>query len=256
MMRSIEPLAGQIEVFDYPDSGEHPPNLWEDLPVAGALPEPSGTPISACDARSHGGNSNGKAVVAIAGDLEQRFQAGREQGIREGREEAQAAHLHRIREIETCRIAQSADLVNRLAQERDHLLSMVEQDVVELALAIAERVLRREAEMDPLFLVGAVRVALGQLAQTMRVRLRIPFAEAELWTETMAHMPNLRVKPEIVPDPAMRLGDCEIETEMGSADLSLAAQLHNIRHAFMDESQPGEDPNKLVKPSPHDETTL
>ncbi len=35
---------------------------------------------------------------------------------------------------------------------------------MKLALAVAARILRREAQMDPLLLTGAVRVALGQLA--------------------------------------------------------------------------------------------
>ena len=40
--------------------------------------------------------------------------------------------------------------------------------MVKLALAIAARILRREAQTDPLLLTGAVRVALGQLAATLR----------------------------------------------------------------------------------------
>jgi len=224
--------------------------------MTGALTERSDPAASAHDCHPQNLNPKNNAALAAGHDLEQSFQAGRGQGIREGREEREAAHLHRIREIESCHIAQSAELVNRIAQERDHLVAVFEQEVVELSLAIAERILRREAEMDPLFLVGAVRVALGQLAQSMRVRLRVPSGEADLWTETMAHMPNLRVKPEIVPDPAMRLGDCEIETEMGSADLGLEAQLRTIRHALFDGSRPDEDPGRQVNPSRVDETEV
>lgn len=256
MPNSTEPHAREVKVFAYPVSGVPLPNLWEDLPVADAEREPSGAPAPARDAWPDGVNIQASALAAMARDLEQKFQAGREQGIREGREEAQVAHQHRIHEIENSHIAKSAELVNRFAQERDQLLAAVEQDVVELALAIAERVLRREAEIDPLFLVGAVRVALGQLAQSMQVRLRIPLTEAGLWSETMTHIPNLRVKPEIQPDPAMQLGDCEIETEMGSADLSLAAQLDTIRDAFFDDLQPGENPHKHLKASPNGGTNL
>ena len=71
-------------------------------------------------------------------------------------------------------------LGNRLAGERDQFLRTIEQEVVRLALAIAARILRREAQTDPLFLVGAVRVALGQLAATMQVRLRVPAEESVL----------------------------------------------------------------------------
>ena len=63
---------------------------------------------------------------------------------------------------------QLAALVAHFASERDRFLHVVEQEVVKLALAIAARILRREAQMDPLLLTGAVRVALGQLAASRR----------------------------------------------------------------------------------------
>ena len=59
---------------------------------------------------------------------------------------------------------QAAELCESFAEERDRYLHAVEQEVVRLALAVAARILRREAQMDPLLLTGAVRVALGQLS--------------------------------------------------------------------------------------------
>jgi flagellar assembly protein FliH len=110
----------------------------------------------------------------------------------------------------------------------------VEHEVVKLALAVAARILRREAQMDPLLLTGAVRVALGQLSGSTQVRLRVPEAEFELWTEAIALVPNLVVKPAVVVGEGMRLGDCAIETELGSVDLGIRAQLGEIERGFFD----------------------
>ena len=178
-----------------------------------------------------------------AAELKRSFAAGREQGIQEGHGLEKEAQRGRQLELEEKRIAQTADLANQFVHERDRFLESVEVEVVRLALAIAERVLRRESQTDPLFLVGAVRVALGQLAENMHVRLRVPAAEAELWTETLLHIPNLKVRPEVVPEQAMQLGECKIESEMGSVDLGLPAQLHAIHHALLEDepsSQPAE----------------
>jgi flagellar assembly protein FliH len=106
-------------------------------------------------------------------------------------------------------------------------------------LSIAARILRREAEIDPLFLTGAVRVALGQLAETAVVRLRIPAAEAQLWSETVAHLPALKAAPLIVPDEDMRTGDVLIESDLGSADLGVRSQLAEIARIFDDVSKQG-----------------
>jgi len=110
----------------------------------------------------------------------------------------------------------------------------VEREVVELALAVAARILRRESQMDPLLLTGAVRVALGQLAGSTQVRLRVPQEELELWTEAMALLPNLALKPTVVAGEGMRVGECAIETELGSVDLGIRAQLGEIERGFFD----------------------
>ncbi len=106
--------------------------------------------------------------------------------------------------------------------------------MVKLALAVAARILRREAQMDPLLLTGAVRVALGQLGGSSEVRLRVPAAELELWTEAIALLPNLAVKPTVVAGEGMRLGECMIETKLGTVDLGIRAQLGEIERGFFD----------------------
>ena len=50
-------------------------------------------------------------------------------------------------------------------------------------------------------------------------------------------MPNLSVKPKVVPGEGMRLGDCALETEMGSVDLGIRAQLGEIERGFFDRTR-------------------
>jgi flagellar assembly protein FliH len=127
-----------------------------------------------------------------------------------------------------------AELLASFGQERDRYLRSVEHEVVGLALAVAARILRREAQMDPLLLTGAVRVALGQLSGSTQVRLLVPAAELELWTESMALIPNLPVRPTVIAGEGMHLGEVLIETELGSVDLGIRAQLGEIERGFFD----------------------
>jgi flagellar assembly protein FliH len=162
------------------------------------------------------------------------FEAGRERGIQEGRQaerEAQAAALAGAAQLRT---RQVTELIEGFAQERDRFLRAVESEVVELALAVAARILRREAQMDPLLLTGAVRVAIGQLSGSTQVKLRVPPAELDLWTDAIAIVPNLALKPTVVAGDGMRLGDCMIETELGSVDLGIRSQLGEIERGFFD----------------------
>lgn len=158
------------------------------------------------------------------------FEQGREQGRQEARQAERESHAAE----QLKRTRQAAELVESFRQERDRYLQSAEREVVELALAVSARILRREAQMDPLLLTGAVRVALGQISGSTQVRLRVPPEDFSLWAEAMTLLPNLAVKPTVIAAEGMRLGDCRIETEMGTVDLGIRAQLSEIERGFFD----------------------
>ena len=162
------------------------------------------------------------------------FEAGREKGKPEGAQAERTAQVGALAASVELRKRQAAELVQNFAQTRDRFLSAVEREVVELALAVATRILRREAQMDPLLLTGAVRVALGQLSASTAVNLHVPQGDLDLWTEAIALIPNLGIRPVVVAGEGMRLGDCRIETSLGSVDLGIRSQLGEIERGFFD----------------------
>ena len=124
--------------------------------------------------------------------------------------------------------------IEQFRGERDQYIARVEHEVVRLALAIAERILHREAQMDPMLLSGTVRVALGQLAESTEVRLRVPAAHKELWAEMMRLMPGLPLRPEVQADEGLKECEAVLEADLGAADLSVRAQLSEIERSFFD----------------------
>lgn len=225
--------AWRIEPFVYPAGSDAPTLLdWDGL---SSEAEPEGE-----KAGSH--QAAAGTEIAMFADFEKRlgeetrksFEAGRERGRQEGRQAQREAQAAALASAEEQRVLRAAELAEGFAKERERYLSAVEHEVVKLALMVAARVLRREAQMDPLLLTGAVRVALGQLSSSTRVRLRVPQAELALWTETILRLPNLAVRPEVVPGEGMQMGDCMVETEMGSVDLGVRTQLGEIERGFFD----------------------
>jgi len=222
-----------LERFEYPacpDATSAP--AWNGWVEAG---ENSADEPSANDAIQPGDHvANANFEQCLAEETHHAFESGRERGREEARRaerETQApaaaaeAELHRLQTLES---------VENLARDRDHYLQAIEQEVVRLALAVAARILRREAQMDPLLLTGAVRVALGQVAATSEIRLRVPAREADLWRETIALVPNLITKPLVVADETMLLGECVIESKAGTVDLGIRSQLGEIERGFFD----------------------
>jgi flagellar assembly protein FliH len=228
--------SGQFEVFRYPVDPDAPAfPMWEGWGGnAGSSSSDSEQPAHDHGRAAAEAGMRTEFELRLADETRKSFEAGRERGRPEGRQierEAQAAALNSAAQL---RMRQAAELMESFAQERDRFLHAVEHEVVELALAVAARILRREAQMDPLLLTGAVRVALGQLSGSTQVKLRVPPDELDLWTAAMALVPNLALKPTVLAGEGMRLGDCAIETELGSVDLGIRSQLGEIERGFFD----------------------
>ena len=221
-----------IEVLEYPACPGAPPvPAWE-----GWLKEEDGETEDARVGRHREGwgAANGTPEKRNTDEGGRSFEAGRERGRQEGRQAEREEQAAALLAAEERRKREMAVLVNCFAEERDHFLHAVEHEVVKLALAVAARILRREAQMDPLLLTGAVRVALGQLAASSEVLLRVPATEMELWRETIALIPNLTLKPAVVAGEGMRVGDCVIESKVGTVDLGVRSQLGEIERGFFD----------------------
>jgi flagellar assembly protein FliH len=225
--------GGCIEIFEYPaDPGAPPSADWDGWTGA----QKPASAVAVQDSPSAGSEAKVRAEFdqRLNEETRKAFEAGRERGRQEGLQAERAAQAATQVAAESERTQQARNLMETFTRERDRYLHAVEHEVVELALAVAARILRRESQMDPLLLTGAVRVALGQLAGSAQVRLRVPQEELELWIEAMALLPNLALKPTVVAGDGMRVGECAIETEMGSVDLGIRAQLGEIERGFFD----------------------
>jgi flagellar assembly protein FliH len=118
------------------------------------------------------------------------------------------------------------------ARERARYFAGVEAEVVKLALAIAARVLHREVKLDPLLLMGVVRVALEKVAEDSATVLRVPEDAAETWREVFAASPESSL--QIVGDERLAAGECVLETNVGRVELGVSTQLEEIERGFFD----------------------
>jgi flagellar assembly protein FliH len=124
-----------------------------------------------------------------------------------------------------------AQLAEQFAKDRARYFAAVEVEVVKLSLAIAARVLHREAKMEPLVLSGAVRVALEQIQGSGEAILHVPEGDAGVWRERF-NVGGMVLK--IVPDGHLQAGTCLLETTVGTVNFGLEAQLEEIERGFFD----------------------
>jgi flagellar assembly protein FliH len=166
-------------------------------------------------------------------EIDHARQEGVAEGIQEGRRAARCeleaeTNAHLVRERERLN-----GVIREFASAREQYFTGVEQEVVRLALGIAERVLHREALIDPILLAGVVRVALDKMADRSGVILRVCQIDVEPW-KLVFHAMEPTERPQVTGDTRLQRGDCVLETKMGTVELGVSVQLEEIEKGFFD----------------------
>jgi flagellar assembly protein FliH len=169
------------------------------------------------------------------------IEAGRREGHLAGQLEgrkAERAELESQMQAALLRERQRVtEAVAQFREARERYFQDIEQEVVRLALAIAGRVLHREAQLDPLLLEGVVRVALEKMADRSGVVLRVAAADVSAWEQVFAASHAGEAEPErpnVREDARLERGECRLETRMGTVELGVRVQLEEIEKGFFD----------------------
>jgi flagellar assembly protein FliH len=168
--------------------------------------------------------------LAMQQELAAAVEAARAEGFKLGEEQARASAAQAIEQERAAVLSALQDFAGR----RDDYFRRVETEVVRLALAIARKVLHREAQMDPLLLAGVVRVALDQMQAGSRVVLRTSPDSVELWRGFCEQHCQGKQAVEVVADSALEGHRCVLQAEVGSSEISLDSQLQEIESGFFD----------------------
>jgi len=221
------PNSPMNEVDSQAQAYVYPPPL---VPSAGAKPSSSGGNSSTLERLwTPDAKASGPPPVS-----EDQIRAREARARKEGRDEGLAQGLADFEKKLAGEKQSVLQTVREFTRERETYFQRVEAEVVGLAVAIARKILHREAQVDPLLLAGVVRVGLDNVATGTRVRLRVHPDQAHAWHEFFSQQQDLQSLPELMGDPALGPGHCMLETELGSTDLTLETQLKEIEQGFFD----------------------
>jgi flagellar assembly protein FliH len=155
------------------------------------------------------------------------------------RERAEAAREmeYKLRiEYEQKLLAARAPITTAVAQfegERNKYFGRVEAEIVQLSLAIAAKILHREAQVDPMLVATLVRMAMENMREGSNVTIRVGPSKGETWKRYFAGVSGA-TRVEVVEDADLNDHDCIVETELGSANFSLEKQLKEVEQGFFD----------------------
>jgi flagellar assembly protein FliH len=156
-------------------------------------------------------------------------QDARAEGRREGESAGRAQAAAELRPV----LERLAKTIDEIASLRGRLRREAEADTIQLSLAIARRVLRREMAIDPEALHGLVLGALEKLEGQEVSRVRVHPAHAATVSACLSQYGGA-TRIELLPDPSREPGTVIFETQRGNLDASIDSQLQEIERGLAD----------------------
>jgi flagellar assembly protein FliH len=166
----------------------------------------------------------------MPGDFDQRLAEAHAQGVREGMMQAQQT-LGKELANERATIAGN---VQAFEKQMSAYYARVEVELVHLALAIAAKILHREAQVDRMLVAALVKVALEKLQQGTRVSVHVRPEEVTPWIQYFQEKMAGRIHIDVKADLSLEAHSCVLETELGETELGIDAQLKEIEQGFFD----------------------
>jgi len=117
--------------------------------------------------------------------------------------------------------------------QRGEYFARVEAETVQLALAIAAKILHREAQVDPTLVAALVRMTIEKMREGSSVTIRVGAGRSQRWKEYFSGHTSLS-HVEVIEDTELSDHDCVLESELGSTNFGLDTQLKEVEQGFFD----------------------
>lgn len=155
------------------------------------------------------------------------FKAGHEEGYKAGNEEAQRL-VERIHKM-----------IEAVQAKRQEILDNTEQQIVNLVILIARKVVKIMSENQKSVIMSNVLQALKKVKGSGDVVLRVNLADVKLTTEHIRdfiHQVENIKNISVVEDSSVEKGGCIVETDFGAIDARISSQLNELETQILNMS--------------------
>lgn len=130
-------------------------------------------------------------------------------------------------------LARLTGTIEDIAALRGGIMRRSERDMVRLAVVMAERVLRREIDLDRELLVVMARTAIERLGTQTVATIHINPVDHEVVLARRQH--DFGTAVSLVADPTVARGGCQVRSAFGTIDAGIEAQIGELSRALLGE---------------------
>jgi flagellar assembly protein FliH len=174
------------------------------------------------------------------------FQQGFDEGARKGYED----NLHLLQSQATTLVS----LLESLSEPFRRLDDEVENELVKLVIGIATQIIRREIKLNPGQIVAVVRETIRVLPlSSQKITLKLHPDDAELVRSALV-LDELSPSWNIVEDPLITQGGCEVDTDISHVDSTIEHRLAAVIATLLGGERVHDDTTAVSKTRPMGET--
>ena len=163
-------------------------------------------------------------------ELDQRISDSFNAGLKEGKELAERGLVNVFRALRS-----SSETIHHL---REKILRESEDELINLAMLVARKVIIREITQDRSIIAAVVQNALAGLSAREEITVRINPDDYLLITSGRDELLSKELLNErllLKPDPTVTTGFCLVDTTMGTVDASLDGQMDQIYRSLLEQ---------------------
>jgi len=166
---------------------------------------------------------------------EQAYQKGFNDGLDKGTNEGEKAGFEQAaKNLEPLLDSLRQGLL-QVKNLRQDTYQRIEKEVVDLALAIARKVICREIEVDKEVVVCVAREALTKVEDPGKIKIKMNPSDLQFINETQYQLSELIGNIDNVTleaEDSIQSGGCVIETDLGEIDARIEKQLQAVEESF------------------------
>ena len=121
--------------------------------------------------------------------------------------------------------------IDQIASLRVGMMKKTERELVRLAVAMAERIVRREVQIDRSLLAAMAQVAIERLGENVAATIHLHPSDYD--AVASRRDPALSQAVELVSDPTVEPGGCLVRSSFGLIDAGIDTQIREVARALL-----------------------
>lgn len=166
---------------------------------------------------------------------QQGYQEGQQAGHQEGLIQGQQIGRAEMEQVIADAIAQSRKILDASEHESEAMMFAAERQIVDIALAVARKIMAYEIAENPMVVLPMVKAALHKVSDQEEVVIRVSvddFDSVLMAKKDLQTMVGRENALKIIVDHTIESGSCIIDTSYGEVDARVDTQFETIKKAL------------------------